>query len=122
MELIGHLFGFAISFYSWLPKNFLELDARLNFASSPLHSRYTTFIALYPIGVTGELLCQWAALPVIARTGAYSVAMPNAWNAIFNFYGVLIAIMLSYIPIFPQLYLHMFAQRRKVIGGKGKKE
>ena len=27
--------------------------------------------------------------------------------------------MLSYIPIFPQLYLHMFGQRKKVIGGWG---
>ena len=46
--------------------------------------------------------------------------MPNSLNMTFNFYYVLIAIMLSYIPLFPQLYFHMIAQRKKVIGGHKK--
>lgn len=25
--------------------------------------------------------------------------------------------MIGYIPIFPHLYLHMFAQRKKILGG-----
>ena len=73
---------------------------------------------LYPIGVTGELLCQMAALPVLAKTGAFSVAMPNALNFAFSSHSALICIMLSYVPIFPQLYFHMFAQRKKVVGKK----
>ena len=40
--------------------------------------------------------------------------MPNKWNYTFSFYVFLILIMLSYIPVFPHLYFHMFAQRKKV--------
>ncbi len=43
--------------------------------------------------------------------------MPNAWNCTFDAYAVAILLMLSYIPIFPQLYFHMVAQRKKVLGG-----
>ncbi len=82
--------------------------------------RYTLFYFLYPIGVTGELLCCYASLDRIGRDKLFTLVMPNQYNMVFNFYYVLIMIMLSYIPIFPQLYFHMIAQRKKVIGGQGK--
>ncbi|XP_001962506.2 very-long-chain (3R)-3-hydroxyacyl-CoA dehydratase hpo-8 [Drosophila ananassae] len=79
--------------------------------------RYTTFIVLYPIGVTGELLCFWWAQSYARENSVWSVVMPNKWNATFSYFGFLWIVMLGYIPIFPQLYLHMFAQRRKILGG-----
>lgn len=79
--------------------------------------RYTTFIALYPIGVTGELLCFWWAQSYAKEHSVWSVEMPNKWNATFSYFTLLWIVMLGYIPIFPQLYLHMFAQRRKILGG-----
>ncbi|KAH8271851.1 hypothetical protein KR044_008165 [Drosophila immigrans] len=79
--------------------------------------RYTTFIALYPIGVTGELLCFWWAQSYARQHSVWSVEMPNKWNATFSYYALLWIVMLGYIPIFPQLYLHMFALRRKILGG-----
>jgi len=82
-----------------------------------VYLRYTLFIALYPIGVTGELLCIYASLPYVNNHNIWSIEMPNALNFSFNFYYILVMSMLMYIPIFPQLYLHMFAQRRKIIGG-----
>lgn len=82
--------------------------------------RYTLFFALYPIGVTGELWCCYVSLGRIARDKIFTWMMPNQLNMTFNFYYVLIAIMLSYIPLFPQLYFHMIAQRKKVIGGHKK--
>jgi len=79
--------------------------------------RYTTFIALYPIGVTGELLCfYWAQSYAADYPDAWSFALPNAWNFTFSYRYFLILVMLLYIPLFPQMYLHMFAQRRKVLG------
>ena len=84
--------------------------------------RYTLFYALYPIGVTGELLCCYASLDRISREKIFTLSMPNKYNLVFNFYFVLIMIMLSYIPLFPQLYFHMIAQRKKVIGGGGKRK
>jgi len=83
--------------------------------------RYTFFIVLYPIGVTGELLTIYWALPSMRETGRYSLLLPNSLNFGFDYAWFCILTMLTYIPVFPQLYLHMFAQRRKIIGGAAKK-
>jgi len=79
--------------------------------------RYTTFIVLYPIGVTGELLCFWYAQSYAKQHSVWSLEMPNSWNATFSYFTLLWLVMLSYIPFFPQLYMHMFTQRRKILGG-----
>ena len=84
-------------------------------ASPLVFLRYTLFIALYPLGVTGELLCIYAAADQAGQTGRWSYPMPNKFNFAFSFQFFLFLVMLSYIPIFPQLYLHMFAQRKKVL-------
>ncbi|EDW64505.1 very-long-chain (3R)-3-hydroxyacyl-CoA dehydratase hpo-8 [Drosophila virilis] len=84
--------------------------------------RYTTFIGLYPIGVTGELLCFWWAQRYAKEHSVWSLEMPNKLNATFSYYALLWIVMLGYIPIFPQLYLHMFALRRKILGGDTKKK
>ncbi|XP_310375.5 very-long-chain (3R)-3-hydroxyacyl-CoA dehydratase hpo-8 [Anopheles gambiae] len=78
--------------------------------------RYTTFIVLYPTGVTGELLCFFWAQSHVANTKQWSIEMPNTYNFTFSYLYFLWAVMLLYIPLFPQLYLHMFAQRKKILG------
>ncbi|XP_029461166.1 very-long-chain (3R)-3-hydroxyacyl-CoA dehydratase 2 isoform X1 [Rhinatrema bivittatum] len=78
-------------------------------------ARYTFFIVLYPMGVSGELLTIYSALPVVRKTGLYSISLPNKYNFSFDYYTFLILVMVSYIPIFPQLYFHMLHQRRKII-------
>lgn len=60
--------------------------------------RYTFFIVLYPMGVTGELLTIYAALPYVQKTGLYSVTLPNKYNFSFDYYTFLIVVMISYIP------------------------
>ncbi|MEQ2224924.1 Very-long-chain (3R)-3-hydroxyacyl-CoA dehydratase 2 [Ilyodon furcidens] len=80
------------------------------------HCRYTFFIVLYPMGVSGELLTIYAALPYVQKTGLYSVTLPNKYNFSFDYYSFLILVMISYIPLFPQLYFHMIRQRKKVLG------
>lgn len=84
--------------------------------------RYTFFIVLYPIGVTGELMTIYYALPYVRKANLYTVTLPNFYNISFNYYYTLHVIMASYLFIFPQLYCHMLAQRRKIIGGKLKKK
>lgn len=81
--------------------------------------RYTFFIVLYPIGITGELLCIWSAYQYASETSMWSFPLPNALNFTFDFGYFLIGSMLAYIPVFPQLYLYMFGQRKKVILGGG---
>ncbi|KAF7213447.1 3-hydroxyacyl-CoA dehydratase 1 [Nothobranchius furzeri] len=81
-------------------------------------ARYNFFIVLYPLGVAGELLTIYAALPFVRRSGMYSMRLPNKYNVSFDYYYCLIIVMLSYIPLFPQLYLHMLRQRRRVLHGE----
>lgn len=69
------------------------------------------------MGITGELLCLYHAQQEVAVTKKLTVALPNAYNFIFNFRYFLIGYMLLYIPLFPMLYGHMFSQRKKVLGG-----
>uniref|UniRef100_A0A0K8TFH5 Very-long-chain (3R)-3-hydroxyacyl-CoA dehydratase n=1 Tax=Lygus hesperus TaxID=30085 RepID=A0A0K8TFH5_LYGHE len=79
--------------------------------------RYTFFYALYPIGVTGELLLYYATQNYVAETKMWTAEMPNAANFTFNYRLTLLLIMAFYVPQFPQMYLHMINQRKKVIGG-----
>lgn len=60
--------------------------------------RYNLFIVFYPVGVVGELMTIYSALPFVRRTGMYSVRLPNLYNVSFDYYYCLIIIMLSYIP------------------------
>lgn len=79
-------------------------------------TRYSTFIILYPIGVTGELLCFYAAVKYAnANPDVWSYTLPNVWNFTFSYLYLLVGVMLLYIPLFPVLYMHMFAQRRKML-------
>ncbi|XP_062423703.1 very-long-chain (3R)-3-hydroxyacyl-CoA dehydratase 1 isoform X1 [Rhea pennata] len=80
--------------------------------------KYNFFIILYPVGVAGELLTIYAALPYVKKTGMFSLRLPNKYNVSFDYYYFLIVIMFSYIPLFPQLYFHMLRQRRKVLHGE----
>lgn len=68
--------------------------------------RYTFFIVLYPMGVTGELLTIYAALPYVQKTGLYSVTLPNKYNFSFDYYTFLIIVMISYIPC--KYILHVY--------------
>ncbi|XP_064652270.1 very-long-chain (3R)-3-hydroxyacyl-CoA dehydratase 2-like [Lineus longissimus] len=83
--------------------------------------RYTFFLVLYPIGVSGELLCIYGSLPYVKKSNLYSYDLPNKYNISFSYYIFLWVIMFSYIPIFPQLFGHMLKQRKKIIGGQREK-
>uniref|UniRef100_A0A803T5Q8 Very-long-chain (3R)-3-hydroxyacyl-CoA dehydratase n=1 Tax=Anolis carolinensis TaxID=28377 RepID=A0A803T5Q8_ANOCA len=61
-------------------------------------ARYTLFIVLYPMGVSGELLTIYAALPFVRQSGLYSISLPNKYNFSFDYYTFLILTMISYIP------------------------
>ncbi|XP_035268437.1 very-long-chain (3R)-3-hydroxyacyl-CoA dehydratase 1 isoform X2 [Anguilla rostrata] len=81
-------------------------------------ARYNMFIVMYPLGVAGELMTIYTALPYVRRSGMFSMRLPNKYNVSFDYYIFLIIVMLSYIPLFPQLYFHMLRQRRKVLHGE----
>lgn len=87
-----------------------------------LWCRYTFFLVLYPLGVSGELLCLYSAQKYVGETKMWTLEMPNIFNVIFNYQCLLIIIMISYIPLFPQMYMHMLVQRKKFLGGEVKKK
>jgi very-long-chain (3R)-3-hydroxyacyl-CoA dehydratase len=79
--------------------------------------RYTMFIPLYPIGVLGEILSIYNALPVIEGKGMYSIRLPNAWNFGFD-YAVFMKIVLALYPfLWWQLYAMLLAARSKRLPG-----
>lgn len=53
---------------------------------------------MYPLGVIGELMTIYAALPYVRKAGMYSLRLPNKYNVSFDYYYFLIIVMLSYIP------------------------
>lgn len=59
--------------------------------------RYTLFIALYPIGVSGELLTMFHALPHIKASRLWTLALPNPLNVSFYYNYLVVTVMLSYI-------------------------
>ncbi|CAD5230291.1 unnamed protein product [Bursaphelenchus okinawaensis] len=79
-------------------------------------ARYSFFIALYPLGASGEVITMLSALKEIDQKKHFTVEMPNSANIGFSFYYVVILLALYYLPGFPQMYFYMFGQRKKVLG------
>lgn len=75
--------------------------------------RYSMFPILYPTGVAGELGCVYYAMPFLAVGKCGLFAESFGW---IKFPGVL----LLYAVSFPMLFLHVVAQRKKVLGGDAK--
>ena len=97
--------GFALISIAWsvteIVRALFYLTDLLNTSiKAVVFARYTFFIFLYPIGVTGEFLVMY-----------------DFWKwrefAIDPFNIILALIALSYFVFFPKLYGHMWKQRKK---------
>ncbi|XP_076820049.1 very-long-chain (3R)-3-hydroxyacyl-CoA dehydratase 2-like [Clavelina lepadiformis] len=84
--------------------------------------RYTLFIILYPLGVTGETLTIYNSLEPVRESGLYSIRLPNVFNFAVDYHIVLMCTFPIYLIFFPQLYCHMFAQRKKALKGDSSSE
>jgi len=75
-----------------------------------LFLRYSAFLILYPIGVSGEILCAYTNKPLLeagqcASLGGHVTSCPSVtW---------LYAFLACYIPGLPFLYLAMLGERKK---------
>ena len=65
-----------------------------------LWMRYSFFLVLYPLGVTGEFLIMAAT----AEINDYQMILPNI---------ILLLIAGGYVVFFPRMYKHMLVQRKK---------
>lgn len=61
-------------------------------------ARYTFFIGLYPLGVSGELLILRSLMNLTQRTGVFDYKLPNQLNVSFHGHMAVMFMMLTYIP------------------------
>ncbi|XP_028802775.1 very-long-chain (3R)-3-hydroxyacyl-CoA dehydratase PASTICCINO 2A [Neltuma alba] len=94
-------FGFAPSWLLWL--------------------RYSTFLLLYPTGISSEVGLIYVALPFIKNSDKFCVRMPNKWNFSFDYFYAAILALGIYVPGSPHMYRYMLAQRKKALS-KSKRE
>ncbi|CAF1313985.1 unnamed protein product [Adineta steineri] len=79
--------------------------------------RYSFFIVLYPLGVTGELVTIVKAMRTIypeSVRNRYSILLPNKLNFGFDYFYFLVVVLLAY-TYFPTMFKHMFTQRAKTL-------
>lgn len=77
--------------------------------------RYSTFIVLYPTGITSEVGLIYNALPYMRESGKYSIRMPNKLNFGFDYYYNALLTLGVYVPGIPHLYGYMLGQRKKAL-------
>lgn len=61
-------------------------------------ARYTFFILLYPLGVSGELLILYELMQICQKTGVYDYKLPNPLNISFYANIAIIFLILTYVP------------------------
>ncbi|KAL8167630.1 hypothetical protein V2J09_009129 [Rumex salicifolius] len=94
-------FGFTPSFLLWL--------------------RYSTFLVLYPSGISSEVGLAFLSLPYVKTSEQFCVRMPNMWNFSFDYYYACILAILLYVPGSPHMYTYMLGQRKRILA-KSKRE
>lgn len=102
--------------------SFFGMKEALGFAPSwLLWLRYSTFLLLYPTGITSEVGLIYTALPYIKESEKYCLRMPNKWNFSFDYFYAAILVLGFYVPGSPHMYTYMLGQRMKALS-KSKKE
>ncbi|XP_057541506.1 very-long-chain (3R)-3-hydroxyacyl-CoA dehydratase PASTICCINO 2 [Amaranthus tricolor] len=77
--------------------------------------RYSTFLLLYPSGISSEVGLIYLALPYIKNSENYCIRMPNKWNYSFDNYYAALLVLGIYVPGSPHMYNYMLGQRKKVL-------
>jgi len=76
--------------------------------------RYSLFAVLYPTGITGEMWSIVSALDFVRAHHVLSMALPNAYNLLFNYHGFLWFVLAVVYPFGGYyMYTHMVRQRGK---------
>ncbi|XP_028183613.1 very-long-chain (3R)-3-hydroxyacyl-CoA dehydratase PASTICCINO 2A-like [Glycine soja] len=88
------------------------------FGSAPswlLWLRYSTFLVLYPTGISSEVGLIYIAFPFIKASEKYCIRMPNKWNFSFDYFCAANVVLGIYVPGSPHMYSYMLAQRKKAL-------
>ncbi|KAJ4967009.1 hypothetical protein NE237_018858 [Protea cynaroides] len=96
--------------------SFFGMKEIIGFAPSwLLWLRYSTFLVLYPTGISSEVGLIYLALPFIKESEKYCIRMPNKWNFSFDYFYAAILALGVYVPGSPHMYQYMLAQRKKAL-------
>lgn len=102
--------------------SFFGTKEALGFAPSwLLWLRYSTFLLLYPTGISSEVGLIYTAMPYIKESDKYCLRMPNKWNFSFDYFYAAILVLGFYIPGSPHMYQYMLGQRKRALS-KSKRE
>ncbi|KDP29762.1 hypothetical protein JCGZ_18697 [Jatropha curcas] len=102
--------------------SFFGTKEALGFAPSwLLWLRYSTFLLLYPTGISSEVGLIYFALPYIKKYERHCIRLPNKWNFSFDDFYAAILVLGVYVPGSPHMYSYMLGQRKKALS-KSKKE
>ncbi|KAI4370846.1 hypothetical protein MLD38_019149 [Melastoma candidum] len=102
--------------------SFFGVKESLGFTPSwLLWLRYSTFLLLYPTGITSEVGLIYLSLPYIKNSEKFCVRMPNKWNFSFDYFYASILVLGVYVPGNPHMYSYMLGQRKKALA-KSKRE
>ena len=97
--------------YTYYIINLLQKEfVKFNIPYLIIWCRYSFFIVLYPIGVSGEMITVWNAKKDFNKFILYQ---GNNFN--FTVANLIYPIWLFYIPALVYLYGYLFKQRRKVL-------
>ena len=97
--------------YTYYIINLLQKEfVKFNIPYLLIWCRYSFFIVLYPIGVSGEMITVWNAKKDFSKFILYQ---GNNFN--FTVANLIYPIWLFYIPALVYLYGYLFKQRRKVL-------
>ncbi|XP_078179090.1 very-long-chain (3R)-3-hydroxyacyl-CoA dehydratase PASTICCINO 2A-like isoform X2 [Carex rostrata] len=108
--------GILYSFPEIIRYSFFGMKEALGFTPSwLLWLRYSTFLLLYPTGITSEVGLIYIALPYIKASEKYCFRMPNKWNFSFDYYFASIGVLGIYVPGSPHMYTYMLGQRKKAL-------
>ncbi|KAJ4825346.1 Very-long-chain (3R)-3-hydroxyacyl-CoA dehydratase PASTICCINO 2 [Turnera subulata] len=102
--------------------SFFGMKEALGFTPSWLMwLRYSTFLLLYPSGISSEVGLIYLALPHMKKSCRIGIRMPNKWNfSVDSFYAAILTLGV-YVPGSPHMYTYMLGQRKRALS-KSKRE
>ncbi|KAH1239014.1 Very-long-chain (3R)-3-hydroxyacyl-CoA dehydratase PASTICCINO 2 [Glycine max] len=124
------VWGILWSFPEIIRYSFFGFKETFGFTPSwLLWLRYSSFLVLYPTGISSEVGLIYIALPFIKASEKYCIRMPNKLNSSFDYFYAAIVAMGIYFNWLngmfyagsPHLYTYMLAQRKKALS-KSKRE
>ncbi len=79
--------------------------------------RYSGFLVLYPMGISGEIACMYNGLSFVQKNKPYTVELPNWYNFSFSYYNFIWFALLGMYPYGSYvMYSYMLSQRKKTLG------